>query len=77
MSFAAIQSRIPTPTAIYGTSIPQVIKKRAIYDGRLIPAFLLAHGGEPTAVREFLIINQIGSAFDLEEGIEVVIPVKG
>jgi len=76
MSLDALQSRIPTPVSNYGVSSPQIIQKQVVYDGRLIPAFLLAHGGDPTKVREFLIANKIGSAFDMEAGIEVVIPVS-
>lgn len=39
-----------------------------------IPAFLLRNQSDPRKVREFLRINKIGSAFDMESGIEVKIP---
>ena len=71
------QSNINTPASNYGFSVYQPFTKIVIFDGgqgRTIPAFLLQHGCNPRKVKEFLRLNRIGSAFDLESGVEVKIP---
>jgi hypothetical protein len=66
-----------TPVAKYGVPIPEVGPQLTfIYDGRLLPAFLVANGGDYTDYRTFLLVNQIGSIFDLEEGQAVIVPQK-
>lgn len=73
-----IQSNIPTPASKYGYSIEQPFSKITIFSGgygTTIPAFLLRNQSNPRKVREFLRLNQIGSAFDdLEPGTEVKLP---
>jgi hypothetical protein len=73
-----IQSNIPSPASKYGYRLNQpTFSKIAVFNGgggQTIPAFLLQNQSDPRKVREFLRINKIGSAFDLEPGIEVRIP---
>lgn len=73
-----IQSNIPSPISKYGYSLnPPSFSKITTFNGgggETIPAFLLRNRSDPRKVREFLRLNRIGSAFDLEPGIEVKIP---
>jgi hypothetical protein len=63
-----------TPVAQYGYLIPQEQQKStAAYDGRFLTTFILDKGGDYHQYRQFLLTNQIGSIFDLEEGQEVII----
>lgn len=76
--FSDLQSKIPTPVASWGVSIPPTIKKKQlIWNEITIPYFLYKNGGDLTKSREFLWNNRIGSAFtDLEPGTPVEVIQK-
>lgn len=67
--FIDLQSRIPSPPSILGSSRKGDNVTRATYKGEPLPLFIYKNGGDFTKVREFLQENRIGSPFDLKEGI--------
>lgn len=70
-----ITSLIPGPVSTYGYVVRPEYTKAVVYDGQLLPAFLLKHKAEPQSFPQFLLFNRIGNVFEeLESGIGVVIP---
>lgn len=66
------QSRIPGAVSRYGLAFSDAASvKMVVYDGQMLPRFLLNHGGDPTNYRGFLRSNKIGDPFAMLAGIEV------
>lgn len=71
MSLNTLQSRVPSAVSRFGESTVRAPIKALVYDGQPIPRFILINGGDPSAFRNFLKENRIGSVFDLEAGVPV------
>ena len=66
---------IDTPVTTFGKSIPQTTQKVVIYRGEHnLRYFLYKNGADPQGMRQFLILNRVGRAFDMEVGIQVQLP---
>lgn len=64
-----------SPLITYGQTIAQPIQgEKHPYDGSPITTFINRHGGDRADWRNILKLNKIGSVFDLEEGVGLVIP---
>lgn len=70
------RSDIPSPVSATGYAIRQTAAETVVYDGQPLPRFLLDHGRDPTAYRQFLQLNRIARIWDLERGTAVVLPPK-
>jgi hypothetical protein len=70
-TLTAIALRV-SPPVVWGRDLPRTSTRATIYNGTLIPYFLMENGGEPLDCRGFLTANRLGSAFDaLYPGMEV------
>jgi hypothetical protein len=68
-------SGIPSPVSTHGYYEGEPVKiKKIRYDGTKLPYFVMKNGGNPDLWKEVLDYNQIGSIFELEEGIMLAIP---
>lgn len=64
-----------SPLLTYGRSLPQPAQgEKYPYDGSHITSFISRHGGDRSDWRNVLKLNKVGSAFDLEEGVGLIIP---
>ncbi|MFQ3617438.1 MAG: hypothetical protein SNJ57_10010 [Cyanobacteriota bacterium] len=70
------RSNIPSPVSRTGYAVRQPTAETVVYDGQPLPRFLLDHGRDPTAYRQFLQLNRIARIWDLERGASVVLPPK-
>jgi hypothetical protein len=76
-SFSLLERRF-SPITQYGHSVVQPNTVRLVpYDGTLYTSFLHERGVDYKSVRRFLRQNEIGSAFDLEDGEQVIVDGTG
>ena len=76
-SFSLLERRF-SPITQYGHSIFQPNAAKLVpYDGTLYTSFLHRHGADHKSVRRFLRQNEIGSAFDLQDGEQVIVDGTG
>lgn len=78
MHSISLAGEINTPPARFGRAVPQLSTKAVVYRGEAsLRSFLYKNGADPQGMRQFLLLNKIGRAFEMESGTQVQIPTPG